>query len=155
LSGRVHYEEGFEFTRASDGAVADPAWLKLVDLLRRARLAPDPFPVCSGAARVEAFGAGAPSPHLAVRFDRGAWGRRQEAVVEVSALEVPTLTASTLAEYEELCRRCLYDERFADSAAAAQADVFERVTDPRAYWGQIRSCYEEWHTQRIGLRLAQ
>lgn len=139
---RLRYEGAFSPVRGPDGSVVDPGWEKLRGLLFRARLAPDPFPICGATSRVEAFGAGVPSPHLAVRF--GEEGRRQDALVEVPALRVPPLDAHTVAEYESLCRRCLYEPAFADEAAAAQAAVFAEVTDGSAYWRQILAAYREW-----------
>jgi hypothetical protein len=150
VESRLYYEGVFSPARGADGTLDDPGWQKLVGLLGRARLAPDPFPICGATARVEAFGAGVPSPHLAVRFDEASWGRSQEAVVEVEALRVPLVDAPSVAAYEELCRRCLGDGVFADQVAAAQADVFARVTDGAAYWRQILACYDEW-ARRVGV----
>jgi hypothetical protein len=150
VESRVHYEGVFSPVRAADGTLDDPGWQKLVGLLGRARLAPDPFPVCGATARVEVFGAGVPSPHLAVRFDEASWGRSQDAVVELEALRVPLVDAPSVAAYEALCRRCLVDDAFADQVAAAQGDVFARVTDGAAYWRQILTCYDEW-ARRVGV----
>jgi hypothetical protein len=147
VEGRVHFEEAFSPARGADGAIEDPRWAGLAGLLGRARLAPDPFPICGGTSRVEAFGAGAPSPHLGVSYDKAIWGRRQEAVVEVAALSVQIATAHSVAEYGALCRSCLYDADLAERVASAQADVFERVTDGAAYWRQVVRCYEEWRRE--------
>lgn len=144
VAARVHYEGAFSGLRGPDGARDDPGWGKLVDLLARARLAPDPYPIGGAASRVEAYAAGVPAPHLAVRFAEGAWGRRQDSLLEVEALLVPDATASTPAGYHRLCRRCLSDEDFADGVAAAQAEVADRVTDPRAYWLQLVEAHRDW-----------
>jgi hypothetical protein len=144
LQQRVRYEGAFSGLRGPDGAIDDPAWSTLEDLLRRARLAPDPWPMGGAAARVEAYGAGVPSAHLRVRFEPEAWGRPQDALVEVEALLVPEGSAWTVHEYSELCDRCLHDEAFADSLAAEQARVFRQVTDAPAYWRQLVGAYDDW-----------
>jgi hypothetical protein len=144
VAARVHYEGAFSGLRGPHGARDDPGWRKLVGLLGRARLAPDPWPIGGAASRVEAYAAGVPAPHLAVRFDEGAWGRRQDSLLEVEALLVPEATATTPAHYHRLCRRFLSDEDFADGVAAAQVEVADRVTDARAYWLQLVEAYRDW-----------
>ena len=144
VAGRVHYEGAFSGARGPEGARDDPGWQKLLGYLRRARLAPDPFPIGGAAARVEAYAAGVPTAHLAVRFDEAAWGRRQDSLLEVEALLVPEATARTPEEYRLLCERCLHDGEFAEAVAAAQARVCDRVTDARAYWLQLVEAHRDW-----------
>jgi hypothetical protein len=144
VEGSVHYEGAFSGLRGADGSRDDPGWQKLLGYLRRARLAPDPWPIGGAAARVEAYAAGVPTAHLAVRFDEASWGRRQQSLLEVEALLVPEATARTPEEYRSLCERCLHDGDFAEAVAAAQALVCERVTDPRAYWLQLVEAHRDW-----------
>jgi len=141
VAGRVHYEGAFSGARGPDGARDDPGWQKLLGYLRRARLAPDPFPIGGAAARVEAYAAGVPTAHLAVRFDEAAWGRRQPSLLEVEALLVPEATARTPDEYRRLCERSLYED---DVVTAAQARVCDRVTDAGAYWLQLVEAHRDW-----------
>jgi hypothetical protein len=82
-----------------------------------------------------------PTAHLAVRFDEGAWGRRQPSLLEVEALLVPEATARTPGEYRRLCERSLYE---GDAVTAAQARVCDRVTDARAYWLQLVEAHRDW-----------
>ena len=140
----VHYEGAFSGVRGADGSRDDPGWQKLLGYLRRARLAPDPWPIGGAAARVEAYAAGVPTAHLAVRFDEAAWGRRQDSLLEVEALLVPEATARIPAEYRRLCERCLAEEGFAESVVAAQVEACERVTDARAYWLQLVEAHRDW-----------
>jgi hypothetical protein len=144
VAGRVHYEGAFSGLRGADGSRDDPGWEKLLGYLRRARLAPDPWPIGGAAARVEAYAAGVPTAHLAVRFDEASWGRRQPSLLEVEALLVPEATARTPEEYRRLCERCLHDGDFAEALVAAQARVCEQVTDPRAYWLQLVEAHRDW-----------
>jgi hypothetical protein len=144
LQERVELHRPFSAVRGSAGDVDDRGWHELVDLLSRARLAADPWPVCGASTRVEAYGCGAPTVHLGVRFDEAAWGRAQPAVFELPALLVPEATAYTREAYTELCRRCLRDPGFADDVAARQAEVFRRVTDVDAYWTQLLELYRRW-----------
>src|SRR5207253_4545739 len=99
VEAHVHYEGAFSGVRGADGSRDDPGWQKLLGYLGRARLAPDPWPIGGAAARVEAYAAGVPTAHLAVRFDEAAWGRRQDSLLEVEALLVPEATARTPEEY--------------------------------------------------------
>jgi hypothetical protein len=149
VASRVHYEGSFSGTRGAHGVRDEPGWEKLVDYLQRARLAPDPWPIGGGAARVEAYAAGVPSVHLAVRFDKASWGRRQHSLLEVEALHVEEATARTPDEYRRLCERCLVDGAFAEAVAAAQATVCARVTDASAYWLQLVRAHQDW-LRRVG-----
>lgn len=144
VASRVHYEGSFSGTRGPEGTRDDLGWEKLVAYLGRARLAPDPWPIGGGAARVEAYAAGVPSVHLAVQFEEASWGRRQDSLLEVKALLVEEATARTPDEYQRLCERCLLDGAFAETVAAAQAAVCTRVTDARAYWLQLVEAHRDW-----------
>jgi hypothetical protein len=144
VAPRVHYEGSFSGARGPEGIRDDPGWEKLVGYLRRARLAPDPWPIGGGAARVEAYAAGVPSVHLAVRFDEAAWGRRQHSLLEVEALRVEETTAWTPDEYRRLCERCLVDGAFAETVVTAQTAACARVTDPASYWLQLVRAHGDW-----------
>jgi hypothetical protein len=96
------------------------------------------------AARVEAYAVGVPSVHLAVSFDREAWGKPQHALVEVEALQVPEGTVRTPDAYRELARRTLTDGGFAERLVEAQLGTLARVTDARAYWLQLVDAYDRW-----------
>jgi hypothetical protein len=152
VAGRVTYDGLFSPVRGPDGRVSDPGWLRVESYLRRARLAPDPWPMGGAASRVEAYRSRVPSVHLAVRFDPAAWGRRQHAIAEVEALAVPEATVTTPDDYLALCERCLYDPTTAESIVRAQLEVAERVTDGARYWRQLLDAYEWW---RSGLRATQ
>lgn len=149
VASSVHYEGSFSGARGPTGVRDDSGWERLVGYLRRARLAPDPWPIGGGAARVESYAAGVPSVHLAVRFDEASWGRRQDSLLEVEALLVDEATAGTPDEYRQLCERCLTDGAFAETVAAAQAAVCTRVTDARAYWLQLVEAHRDW-LRRVG-----
>lgn len=145
LKARVHYEGAFSLVRSPSGSeVADAGWRRLEDLLGRARLAPDPWPVGGAGARVEAYLAGAPTAHMAVRFEQESWGKRQHAVLEIPALLIDEASATTIAGYAEICRRCLYDGPFADAVIASQLVTVEKVLDASAYWRQLTDAYQAW-----------
>jgi hypothetical protein len=142
---RLHYEGEFRVARNEEGEVADASWLRLADLLARARLAPDPWPLGGAYSRVEAFAAGAPSVHMGIRTDRASWRRPQLAVTaDHRALEIAELTAYTVDEYLTIARRALYDESFADAVAAEQARRALELTDGAVFWKQILERYETW-----------
>lgn len=145
VAGRVRYDGAYRVDRDADGRVSDPGWLKLADLLGRARLVPDPWPLGGAYSRVEAYAAGAPVVHMGIRSDPASWRRPQHAVTaDHPALLVPSLTATTVEEYVDLARRVLYDESFADEAAAEQAALVATLTDGGAFWSQILARYAEW-----------
>lgn len=148
LTSRVHYEGRYSGVRSKDGLLDDPGWARLVGHLARARLAPDPWPMCGASSRVEAYAMGVPSVHLGTRFDRGSWGRPQPTVCELPALLVPEGTAYSPAEYVELCRRATSDREFAERVIAAQIDVVRHVSDPAVYWTQVLDLYSRWRTRR-------
>ena len=74
----------------------------------------------------------------------GARWRRDASVVDVPKLRVGSGTAGSVAEYQSLCRKCLHDEHFAARLIEEQFSVVPRVSDPRAWWGQVREYYEVW-----------
>jgi hypothetical protein len=59
-------------------------------------------------------------------------------------LEIPQATAYSLAAYRDLCRRCLYEEDFAEEVAAAQEQLVSRVGDPVAFWEQLLRYHDLW-----------
>jgi hypothetical protein len=144
VGARVHVRPPFSAMRDAAGDVSDPGWAPLKDLLSRARLAPNPWPVGGGSARLEAYALGAPCVHLGVRFDEASWGRPQPSVTEIPHLLVPAGTAWSVAEYAALCRRCLHDEAFATALMRAQTEVAERATDVAGWWTQLLASYDWW-----------
>ena len=147
---QVNYEGVFSATRSEDGTIHDSGWLGMLSYLRQARLAPDPWPYGGGASRFEGYLAGVPSVHMGLRVDRASWRQRQHSVVEVPLLHVPAATATSTDEYRTLCRRCLYDEEFADGLISEQLRVAEAASDSSGWWGELVELYEEWQCSTIG-----
>lgn len=141
---RVTYEGGFEVLRDGAGVVNDDAWSRARSLLAQARLAPDPWPISGSSARVEAYAARVPTPHLGLRLDPAGWGRPQPCVTEHPSLSTASGTATTVDEYRELCRRGLYDEAFAERVVAEQLEVLRRVTSPERWWQQLVALYHRY-----------
>lgn len=149
VASQVSYEGVFSAVRGPDGLIHDPGWERLLALLGRARLAPDPWPVGGASARFEAYIRGVPTVHLGVRFDRDAWGRAQPALLEVPYLNVAAAVARSPEEYIALARRCLHDQAYAQAVVDAQLDVARRLTDSKAYWNQVLDAY---HAARAVIR---
>lgn len=147
VQGQVHYEGHFSAIRGEDGDIPEVGWSKMLSYLQRARLAPDPWPMGSGSSRFEGYLAGTPSVHMGLRVDRASWRRRQHSVCEVPLLLVPSATATTIEEYGRLCRRCLYEEEFADRLISEQLRVAKAASDPKAWWDELVKVYEEWHSR--------
>ncbi len=148
VAKRVHYLGQFSAVRDEHGVVDNDGWRKLVDLLGRARLAPNPFPLGGGSSRYEAYALGAPSPHLGVKFDRAAWGRPQPGICEIPSLLVEAGTAWSIDEYCALGLRCLTDGAFADALAAGQRERAAAVVDADRWWREIVEGYERWRKTR-------
>lgn len=145
VGARVHYEGEFRVSRNAEGEVDDPAWLRLADLLGRARLAPDPWPLGGASSRIEAYAAGAPVVHMGIRTDRPSWRRPQPAVTaDHPALQIAAATAYTVEDYAALARRVIYDESFADAIAQGQAERALELTDGAVFWAQILARYRDW-----------
>ena len=141
---RVRVLPPFGAMRDASGAVADPGWLALKDLLSRARLAPNPWPVGGGSSRFEAYALGTPTVHMGVRFDPESWGRPQLSVTEIPHLLVPSGTAWSKAEYQALCRRCLRDEAFATKLIEEQTEVARAAADADGWWRQLLASHDLW-----------
>lgn len=144
VGARVDYRGEFSAVRDTAGDVSSAGWFTLVDLLSRARLAPNPFPMGGGSSRYEAYALGAPAPHLGVDFSPAAWGRHQPSVCEIPSLLVPAGTALTVADYEQIGRRCLRDGSFADRLAAEQLERARAIVDGDRWWREIVAGYEAW-----------
>lgn len=151
LQARVHYEGHFNRARDTKGMVADPAWQKCLSYLRRARLAPDPWPFGGGGTRFEAYAAGTPLVHMGVRFDPASWGKRQHAVVELPDLVVPRGTANSVEQYRQLCQQCLYDKEFANRLASEQLTVVHKLSNASVWWQQLFTYYHDWFEHNSGV----
>lgn len=150
VADRVLYEGAFSPVRGHGGEVDDPMRVTMLEHLRSARLAPNPFPIGGGSSRMEAYGTGAPSVHMALRTDPASWGKPQMTTVDAPLLNVEGGTATTVDEYLDLCRRCLHEGEHADALAARQADAFLRLTDPSRWWNEVRGFYDAWLASRDG-----
>ena len=149
VADRVHHEGQFHLRRNEAGEVDDPSWLRVAELLGRARLAPDPWPVCGGYSRVEAYLAGAPVAHVGLRSDEASWGRDQLMLTaEQADLGLEATTVYSAADYAQLCRRLLADEELADRVAHEQRALAERLTDPARFWAGFLGCYDAWLATR-------
>ena len=145
VQARVSYEGAFSTVQDETGSLADPAWETVFDLLGRCRLAPDPWPLAGATTRVEAYAAGAPTVHMGIRTDPASWGRPQHMVTaEHAALLIPRATAFSIEGYREICRRVLYDSEFADAVADEQAELAQRVGEPRSFWQRVLDAYDSW-----------
>lgn len=144
VNGRMHYAGNFLAMWDASGSVVGPEWDKILSSLRRARLEPDPFPLGGGQARFQAYLNGTPSVHMGVRLDLARRWLKQDGLVEVPALLIPNGTAYSQNTYLDLCRRCLYDQGFADQLAAEQRAVARVVSDSSAYWQRLFDSYRDW-----------
>ena len=144
LKTRVHYEGEFSAMRDEEGCVSDPGWLKMLMYLKRARLAPNPWPIGGGSSRFESYAAGVPCIHMGVNFKPASWGRPQHGLLELPDLLVPAGTATSIEQYEELCRQCLYNGAFAKQLVKEQLKIVRKLSDPEAYWQQIFGFYQDW-----------
>lgn len=144
VGGQVHYEGHFSAVRDEAGKVDAAGWNRSLDLLRRARLAPDPFPIGGGSARYEAYAMGVPSVHMGVCFDPAAWGRPQPGNCEIPSLLVRRGTAWSIEEYAQLCRQCLADAATADALALEQLERARIVGDASRWWREILDGYRQW-----------
>mgnify|MGYP003346875527 CR=1 FL=1 len=144
VSSQVHYEGQFSAVRHEDGGVHDLGWSKMLSYLRRARLAPNPWPMGGASSRFEGYLAGTPSVHMGLRLGRESWRRRQPSVCDLPVILVEAGTATTIPEYRRLCERCLYEEAFADEIIAQQLNVAIDASDPVAWWHELEAVYDEW-----------
>jgi hypothetical protein len=143
--GRFEYLGPYDPLRGEGGSLLDPAWRTVFDTLRRARVAPDPWPLAGGITRLEAFLCGTPVAHMGIDDDPLHWGRPQYMLTaDHRALEISGATAFSPEEYVALCRRLLYDETFANEVAAKQLEVATRVTDLNVFWQNLARCYRTW-----------
>lgn len=150
VAERVHYIGHLKLPdRGASTVEGATDWQRLIGLLGRARLAPDPWPIGGGGARFEAYAAGTPSVHMGVRFDERSWGRRQAALLEVLALLIPEVTVTSRDDYRKLCRRCLYDESFAQRVIELQLQVVASCSDAAAWWRQLANCHQDWLSTRV------
>ncbi len=144
VQNRVHYTGRALVGRGAGGSLQTDHWGEVRSLLWNSRLWPDTWPAPGGSARVEAYASGLPSVHMGVRFEPAAWGRSQWNVIELPDLLIPEATAWTPREYQDLCRRCLYDETFADALAARQRQVALQAGDGRRFWNSLLVAYRQW-----------
>jgi hypothetical protein len=145
---RVHYEGAFSAMRDAEGRITDPGWHRLVELLRSARLAPDPWPIGGASTRFEAYVLGAPTVHMGVRTDAASWGQPQPALLEVPNLLVPEGTTHSVDGYRALSVRCLRDGSFANKLAQLQRQRALDACVPSEYWQMILRGLDTWEEDR-------
>ena len=144
VQARTQYAGYFLSWWDKTGTKVGPDWDKIVNYLQRARLEPNPYPIGGGQARFQAYSFGLPTVHMGVRFNIKRGWLKQPGWVEVPALQVPMGTAYSQEEYIELCRRCLYEETFANQLSNEQRAVARRVSNSSNYWQQILTAYRDW-----------
>lgn len=117
----------------------------ILSLLRRGRLAPDPWPHGGGRARIEAYWAGIPTVHLRMPVGgRIEWEKHSLNQVDLPYIEVSTGTADDYDEYKRLCKCCLYNEAFANTLIEEQYAVARRAVDSAAWWEDVFDSYKHW-----------
>jgi hypothetical protein len=154
VSGRVHYEGWAQHGRDNLGNVTGE-WEMIKRYLLQARLWPNSYPVGGGFARVEAYAAGAPSVHMGVISDESAWNRPQWSYVEGPSLLVTTGTAFNPVDYQTICRRCLYEESFANSLAREQRVVARRNSKGQAFWRGLIESYDDWRVRSTSYKISE
>ncbi len=117
----------------------------IINLLRRGRLAPDPWPHGGGRTRIEAYWAGIPSVHLGMRQDgKIIWERASLNQVDLPYIEVPHGTSHTQEDYKTLCKKCLYDEAFANTIIQEQYTIARHAIDSNAWWEDVIDSHDHW-----------
>jgi glycosyltransferase involved in cell wall biosynthesis len=144
VASQVHYCGHFGSTRNAEGAVDDPGWAHTRQLLARARLAANPWPIGGGSSRVEAYAAGVPCIAVRLSFDKSAWNRPQLVTCDVPAIHSHAGTATTASEYLELSRRCLYDDRFFERVVSDQRTALQGLTDAPGWWARVFVAHDRW-----------
>jgi hypothetical protein len=144
VASRVHYEGAFSSVRDGTGAIVDAGWSRMRELLSRARLAANPWPLGGGSARIEAYAAGLPCPGIRLSFEESAWNRPQLVVCDVPAIHVPSGTAWTAEQYRGLCLRALHDATYFERIVTEQRQVVTRLTDAHRWWEQAIHAYLQW-----------
>lgn len=144
LADRVHHRGVAGFARDQHGELQRDTFADLRDLLQRARLWPDSFPIGGGSARFEAYAAGVPSVHMAPTADPPAGPYEDGSLLELPWLRADAGVAHSLDAYREMAQRCLTDEAFSNALVAEQDALVAAVLDGRAWWQHMRNCYEQW-----------
>jgi hypothetical protein len=144
LTSRVHYLGTYNAVREPDGSITDPRWQEMIGLLKRARLAANPWPLGGGSARVESYLLGVPCVSLRVNYEPEWWRRRQLVASEVTELHVPFGTGRTPNEYLGICSRVLTDAPYAERLRSDQFERAQLLTDPQRWWRQFVAGYSGW-----------
>jgi hypothetical protein len=144
MAARVIHRGVAGFARDSRGELQAETFAALQDALQRARFWPDSFPIGGGSARFEAYVSGVPSIHMAATADPPAGPYEDGSLLELPWLEARGGVARSRAEFFEMAQRCLRDETFAESIVASQDAVAAAVSDARAWWRHMRTCYDTW-----------
>lgn len=136
-----------EFTHDHGGGSA--GWKTLFENLNNARLAPNPWPVGGGSARVEAYVSGTPQVHLGMTPGEGnLFDTTGQTIVDLPFLNTELGTASGIEEYGLLCRKCLFDRDFAQLLVEQQYAVAKSNTDSARWWNENIAYYDRWLNSR-------
>lgn len=127
----------------------DQRWRQtILAMLRKSRLAPNPWPRGGGSSRVEAYAAGVPTMHLGMVTDgANPFDTRSQTVVDVPSLTVPSATVYSIDEYKKFCLKCLFDKEFSEQVIEEQYALVNTVTDHGSWWAEVLDIYDKWRNE--------
>lgn len=137
VTQQIAYLGQFDSTRDENGRIADANWELCIDMLKRARLVPQPFPYGGGSSRFESYVFGVPS----ISMDVGEF-----AYCNVNCLKVDAAMATDPIHYLSLARMCLYDGAFSDSLQLLQKQAVESTSSSLKFWDSLLETYLLWLT---------
>jgi len=117
---------------------------RVLEFLRRGRLAPNTWPQTGGRTRTEAYVAGTPTVHMQYMRGREGADARRLIALDLPWADIPGGVAGGLAEYREMSLKCLFDKAFAEQIIQEQYTKARTLTDARRWWNETLASYFDW-----------
>jgi glycosyltransferase involved in cell wall biosynthesis len=138
---RVVFHDAVNFKEIGSGEARNT----ILDFLRSGRLAPDPWPLCGGRSRQEAFLAGTPAVYMKL-IQKSVEGLPPEALLQNAfpCVDIDSTAALDVREYKELSLKCLFDESFASQVQQQQYAIARRNENCTLWWRELIDSYHDW-----------
>jgi|GEM_PF-1702360 len=117
---------------------------RVLEFLRRGRLAPNTWPQTGGRTRTEAYMAGTPTVHMQYLRGREGDDARRLIALDLPWADIESGVAGGLGEYREKGLKCLFDRDFSEKIIQEQYAKAKIMVDARRWWNETLASYLDW-----------
>lgn len=146
ISGQVEYGGEYQLAYDAQGNIIGKGWERVRDILTKAKVSINPWPIGGGCAVFEAYASGTPCITMAKTATNNI--RRGNYILYAGgflpALHIEQATAYSIKDYMEKCKKCIYNESFAKEIILRQKEIAKEVNDSNRWWNELILNYNDW-----------